>query len=114
MNVLCIIPSLAPTRNATIAHAAPRRVAALRCSCSQFISRAKTVLLLALPADAAAAAAAVVYAASSFALVMKLRKLQLLFHAPSARSPRPSHRRCRACSEWGITNPLISARYYVS
>ena len=44
-----------------------------RCSCSQFISRAKTVLLLALPAAAARTAAAVVNAEPSAVCLARFR-----------------------------------------
>ena len=51
-----------------------RRSRHQRCSCSQFISRAKTVLLLALPAAAArTAAAAVVYAEPSAVFLARFR-----------------------------------------
>ena len=58
-----------------------------RCSCSQFISRAKTVLLLALPA--AAARTAVVYAEPSAVFLARLRNTRSGITQPQLKHSDP-------------------------
>ena len=66
-----------------------RRSRHQRCSCSQFISRAKTVLLLALPA-AARTAAAVVYAEPSAAFLARFRNSHSGITQPQLKHSDPS------------------------